>query len=265
MKQTILDYLRNLPDFHIQSPCNGNHTCGKCIVHVVPVLEINEYDQKFLSTEQLEEGFRISCSHEYQKSLKITTPVEKSMTILTSTVFSETILFKQRNEYGIVIDIGTTTVVIKLIKCDGSKEEYTRSFFNPQTSYGNDVISRIKAANEGNLVNLTRLIVDKIELNILALIAENNVDFRLLTDIVITGNTTMIYLLLGKSPEKLGFSPFIIEPFDSYVLSILSIFKNCTMFAGNLLIVPYLSAFIEVTFWGELLHAEWINPIRSTF
>ncbi len=110
---------------------------------------------------------------------------------------------------GLVADIGTTTITVKLIDDNGNvRAEYTD--VNPQRRYGADVLTRIKAANNGKAELLQRLVTDKLADMIKRVMADAETDC---TDyapdrFIIAGNTVMIHLLLGYSCDKLGTYPF---------------------------------------------------------
>ena len=114
--------------------------------------------------------------------------------------------FEQQDGYGIAIDIGTTTIVLALFDLTAGKLITRHSFLNPQRKYGPDVISRIKAANEGHVFDLHKLIIIDVQSGIKSLLASYGINK--LERIIIAGNTTMTYLLLALSCQSLGVYPF---------------------------------------------------------
>ncbi|RLL91509.1 hypothetical protein BG32_11455, partial [Mesotoga sp. HF07.pep.5.2.highcov] len=113
--------------------------------------------------------------------------------------------------FGVAIDIGTTTLAVYLADLKSGEILAVRSAPNPQSSYGQDVISRIdytiKRAEGVDelraavLTTLNKLIDD--------LCRESAVSKERIYDTSIVGNTTMIHILLGISPERIASSPFI--------------------------------------------------------
>jgi uncharacterized 2Fe-2S/4Fe-4S cluster protein (DUF4445 family) len=113
------------------------------------------------------------------------------------------------HQYGIAVDVGTTTVAVQLISLPAAQILATRADYNAQISCGLDVISRIQYAR-----NLTR----REELRIRALSTISNLIRKvahhhgLMTDeiraAVIAGNTTMVHLLLGLNPEYIRLEPY---------------------------------------------------------
>ncbi len=59
---TILDFL-NIHDFHMDAPCGGKGTCGKCKVKVIKGndSELQEPELKFLTKKEIESGYRLAC------------------------------------------------------------------------------------------------------------------------------------------------------------------------------------------------------------
>jgi uncharacterized 2Fe-2S/4Fe-4S cluster protein (DUF4445 family) len=107
--------------------------------------------------------------------------------------------------FGIAIDIGTTTLVFSLVDLFTREVVNTYSMLNSQRQFGADVISRIQYTAEGGLPNLQRCVqTDIIEgvTELTGTIASQ------MWHVVITGNTTMLHLLLGLHCESLGVYPF---------------------------------------------------------
>ena len=150
---------------------------------------------------------------------------------------------KQRNGYGIAIDIGTTTVVIALIDLSDGVPVLRHSFLNPQRALGPDVITRIEAANKGKLETLRESITKSISAGINKILSKHNVKPERVVDISIGCNTVMTYLLLGLPCQSLGAAPF--KPAYSISPSYNSreVFSN-TEVNCDVRIIPWFGAFI---------------------
>lgn len=110
--------------------------------------------------------------------------------------------------YGVAIDIGTTTVVVYLL--DLSRGEIdVASTMNPQAKRGADIISRIDYASNGGLKELQALIIEEINSLIRQLCERQGIESRDIYDITVVGNTTMLHLFLGVSPQYIAVSPYI--------------------------------------------------------
>jgi len=118
---------------------------------------------------------------------------------------------KSDKNYGVAFDIGTTTVVGYLIDLNTGKQLAIASRTNPQTSYGDDVISRIQYANTNRdgIDDLHERIVSCI--NDIIADLENQVDIekKFIYEITTTGNTTMNHFLLKLNPKYLAQSPYV--------------------------------------------------------
>jgi len=111
--------------------------------------------------------------------------------------------------YGIAIDIGTTTVAVQLVFLPLAKVLTTRTDYNDQITCGLDVISRINYAQRPERLRELR---DRIlqTINRLMLQAAESCDVKPeeISTAVISGNTTMMHLLLGLNPEFIRLSPY---------------------------------------------------------
>ncbi len=111
---------------------------------------------------------------------------------------------------GIAFDIGTTTVAGYLMDLETGEELAVSSMLNPQTRYGDDVVSRIDFSSQGDgLRLLQREIVDAINHIITDTTSTASVAPDDLYALVLVGNTTMQHLLLGISPTALAQSPYV--------------------------------------------------------
>lgn len=123
-------------------------------------------------------------------------------------VFLESGNTSQKN-YGVAIDIGTTTVVAHLVDLVTEKTLGMQGSFNKQISYGDDVISRIIFASEKEgLERLHRAVVDNINTLITHLSEEHKVSLNDITAVMCAGNTTMIHLLLNIDPTYIRKEPY---------------------------------------------------------
>lgn len=105
-----------------------------------------------------------------------------------------------------VADVGTTTVAMLLYGADGSVEDRYMAV-NPQTVYGADVISRIRAAQEPRAAQeMHRMIREVLERGLRRFAGKLRPGETL--QLVLAANTTMTYLLMGWDTEELGHAPF---------------------------------------------------------
>lgn len=113
--------------------------------------------------------------------------------------------------FGIAIDIGTTTLVGALVDLNTGADVAVDARLNPQTSYGDDVISRIRKCRDENngLSQLQRVMISALNDMIDTLVLETKIDRHDIYEVVIAGNTTMQQIACGLDPSPLGEMPFV--------------------------------------------------------
>ena len=115
------------------------------------------------------------------------------------------------NNYGLAIDVGTTTVVAQLLHLQSGKVIGGEGTHNLQSNYGEDVITRIAFAcgKEQGLQELHKSIVKNINDLIRSLTDKHHIDPKDITAIVAAGNTTMSHFLLGLMPCSIRLAPYV--------------------------------------------------------
>jgi uncharacterized 2Fe-2S/4Fe-4S cluster protein (DUF4445 family) len=106
--------------------------------------------------------------------------------------------------HGIALDIGTTTVVARLMDLERGRVVAARAFENPQRFAGNNVMSRIQfdADNKGRL--LQRTLLGYLSRAILSM----PIDPATIYEIVVAANPTMRDLFFGLDVSSIGQNPF---------------------------------------------------------
>jgi uncharacterized 2Fe-2S/4Fe-4S cluster protein (DUF4445 family) len=114
------------------------------------------------------------------------------------------------NNYGVAVDVGTTTVVAQLIDLKTGQVMGVEGNHNLQAHYGEDVLSRIAfACGKGSLETLQAAVVKNINMLIRTLAGEKGVATSDISCIVAAGNTTMSHLLLGLIPCSIRDDPYV--------------------------------------------------------
>lgn len=112
--------------------------------------------------------------------------------------------------FGVAVDIGTTTVVAHLVDLNDPKTVGRQATYNSQIQYGEDIISRIiYAGSKEMLARLSACVADDINKLIAGLVASTGVSLNDITYVVCAGNTTMVHLLLGLDPSAIRLEPYI--------------------------------------------------------
>ncbi len=178
--QNLLEVFR-MNGIVIDAPCGGNGTCGKCLVAtdrgIVRACQTKVSGIRFIRTEEYG-GEILTDAGEEGKHM----PGEGT---------------------GAAVDLGTTTVVVKVYDLMSGRELGTRSAMNVLRVYGADVISRIRYCmdHEGGLQEMQ----DRIMTQITDMIREISPD---VSEAVIAGNTVMEHIAAGISPVSISLAPY---------------------------------------------------------
>lgn len=106
--------------------------------------------------------------------------------------------------YGLAMDLGTTTVVLRLLNLETAEVLADASFENPQRFGGSEVMSRIHYDCEHGNHILKKTLTGYLRRAIEAL----PVDLKSIYEIVVVGNSTMRDLFFGLSVYSIGQNPY---------------------------------------------------------
>ena len=106
--------------------------------------------------------------------------------------------------HGLAIDLGTTTVVIRLLNLETGEVLADSSFENPQRFGGSDVMARIQYDTEDRTKTLQRTLTGYLS----RAITEFPADPRSIYEVIIAGNSTMRDLFFRLSVYSIGQSPY---------------------------------------------------------
>ncbi|HUU37149.1 MAG TPA: ASKHA domain-containing protein [Candidatus Desulfaltia sp.] len=112
--------------------------------------------------------------------------------------------------FGLAIDVGTTTLVMELVDVESGKSLDLEAALNSQSERGADVISRITYALAGakNTGELRGLVLETLNQMIRRLLVRNRIPPSSVYEAVVSGNTAMNHLLLGVSLDTLARAPY---------------------------------------------------------
>ena len=110
--------------------------------------------------------------------------------------------------YGLAVDLGSTTVVARLLDCNSGEILKEVSCFNKQIQWGTDILSRIFYCkdNREKLEEVRRATVESICECMDKLDASHSA-----LSMVIAGNTTMIHFLLGMDAFCVFYTPHAVH------------------------------------------------------
>ncbi len=112
-------------------------------------------------------------------------------------------------QFGLAIDVGTTTCVVSLVDLARNHLLGTAADYNGQLARGADIISRINyARTPERLEELRRLVLDALNRLIAGLCGQHGCRPAEVSNVVVAGNTTMTHLLLGLDPQYIRLEPY---------------------------------------------------------
>jgi uncharacterized 2Fe-2S/4Fe-4S cluster protein (DUF4445 family) len=223
----------------IQMPtsCVKQGKCKECLVEITEGMDClsklapQELHLSGKSSISRISNFRLSCRAKIIKDsgvIKCHTMRRGNMRVETKSVNLPGMLFDQKPDpavrregekilldgieidrnagpvYGIALDLGTTTIVLRLIDLESGKIIADSSFENPQRFGGSDVMSRIHfdTTNKGKL--LQRTLVGYL----MHAIEEFPVDPNNIYEMVVAGNSTMRDLFFRLNVYSIGQNPY---------------------------------------------------------
>ncbi|MFH1985156.1 MAG: ASKHA domain-containing protein [Pseudomonadota bacterium] len=110
---------------------------------------------------------------------------------------------------GLAIDVGTTTIVVYLVNMSDGTVIAATAGHNHQADCGDDVINRIICAEKSGVKKLSRMALATINSLIGEALAGVGAAATAVKNVVISGNTTMVHLLLQIEPRNIRREPYI--------------------------------------------------------
>ncbi|MGD0572154.1 MAG: ASKHA domain-containing protein [Sedimentisphaerales bacterium] len=202
---TLLD-AAGLAGIVLNTICGEKGTCGKCAVVLQPAGQTV-----------------LACQYHVTENLTVLVPPDSRFVehkILTDGATRKDVvgadIYKKylsaagnRPILGLAVDIGTTTVVAKLIDMKTGRLLATCATLNPQTKFGDDVISRISYAKTGaKLKELNELIAGRLNDLIDDCCRQANAKNNDIYETCVVGNTTMHHIFLQLPVTQLGEAPY---------------------------------------------------------
>lgn len=283
--------------FHFSMPCSGNHICGLCKLNVTGSLSALTTDEMhFLTQTQLSNHIRLACftkaigdctidldktysfiqnsipdSSAVQLSFSKEVPVPSSGSFSSTTATFVNIPKTATLSYGIAVDIGTTTIASYLYQLpDIGLSRFKKSSLqdpillsaigeiNTQRIHGSDVIARIQYNNNDTTHTLHTLIQAQLECIFSKHISNiNNIDYAQISNLVITGNTTMLHFLMNLDTKNLAAAPFKPTSFfgtHSMACSLFPKLEHATLY-----LPPCIGAFVGADIVCSILASHMIE------
>jgi uncharacterized 2Fe-2S/4Fe-4S cluster protein (DUF4445 family) len=225
---TLFDYAESL-GIYVPTSCLKQGTCKECMVEIVEGME--NLSARSPAENHLQENFRLSCQCRIIKDSgavrchtmrrgemrierrAVLLPVDHQKLDLDPCVVrkGDQILLDgnviDRSDgpiHGLAVDLGTTTVVIRLLNLETGEVVADSSFENPQRFGGSDVMSRIHYDTEHRGKLLQRTLAGYIT----HAIEGFPVNPTSIYEVVIVGNSTMRDLFFRLNVYSIGQNPF---------------------------------------------------------
>ncbi len=186
--------------FAVAQPCGGRGTCGKCAVLslIGAVSPPNSAEQKA--------GTRLACQARLWGDCEAVLPVQAEWRAIQTGETGQALGHPMAGRYGAAVDLGTTTIVARVYDLATGETLGESAMLNPQTAVGADVMARISAALAWSLTKLQTQAQTAVLAAVAAACEKANIPGA--DALVVAGNTAMLYLLTGRSPDTLAVAPF---------------------------------------------------------
>ncbi len=222
-----LSYLLIKEGIDFPLPCGGEGICGKCRVRFLENPPApSDVEKKLLSPRDIQQGVRLACCSVVTQDARVellhgayAVPPE-TLLPLKGLVCSGPP--PRSGSKALALDLGTTTLALSRLDLHGREREEALALPNPQSLWGRDVVSRVKAAMEGNREAMVRafwrIVLPQI---------------RGCSYMVVSGNSVMETLLAGYPLDSLARYPFRApfaggewreEPFPHYLMPLVGCF-----------------------------------------
>jgi uncharacterized 2Fe-2S/4Fe-4S cluster protein (DUF4445 family) len=179
-------------------------------------LPVTEADAATLTPDQLAKGWRLACQARADEPLvlecgqwrmeiladdKMGCPTLSASTAADADRVGTPIA--KKHGLAIAIDLGTTTIAAQLIDAASGDVLGVETLLNPQAAFGSDVMSRVRAALEGqDLTTPIRAALGQL----VARLARGRA--AQVAEVLLVGNTVMHHLFCGLDVEPLAHVPF---------------------------------------------------------
>ena len=222
--QTVLEALIGAGIF-LRTDCGGKGSCGKCRVKILPPLADgaaapDETETKILGPANLAAGLRLACRLKTVGDIYLEIPETSRLSAEVAQKGLPTLIDKfaqmaaprsgRSDSYGLAVDLGTTTIAVYLCSLGTATLTASTSARNPQTLFGDDVMSRISAIrlDPDLLIRQQKMAVRAIEWGINSLCRSTGIDPAAIGTMVVVGNSTMIHIFTGTNPSSIGVFPY---------------------------------------------------------
>ncbi|MGD0208676.1 MAG: ASKHA domain-containing protein [Verrucomicrobiota bacterium] len=225
---SLFDYAESM-GVNVPTSCRKQGKCKECIVEIVAGME--NLSDRVAAEKHLKGNFRLSCSCQIVKdsgvvrchtmrrgemkierhAFELPTGKQKWKLEPAVTRDGDRILLDGQEIdrstgpiHGLAMDLGTTTIVLRLLNLETGEVVADASFENPQRFGGSDVMARIDYDTHDHSKLLQRTLAGYLT----HAIEEFPVDPKSIYEMVVAGNSTMRDLFFRLSVYSIGQSPY---------------------------------------------------------
>jgi uncharacterized 2Fe-2S/4Fe-4S cluster protein (DUF4445 family) len=265
----------------LRADCGGNGRCTKCSVKIIQDFPESQKDLKNIdkSTGIIGTNYRnvLACQETVTKNLvvEIFQAAMLSPDIIQKPQVSQKLisrisgLLKGRDSFSencAAIDLGTTTIAVYICNMEKASVIGSVSLKNPQTLFGQDVMSRITAVSENPMIltRLQQMIVQAVDWGIRQICLIDNLNPKSIRRMSIVGNSVMLHLLLGRNPLSMGTIPYKPEFYKIQKISAGRLGFNFN-YDAELFTLPLISGFLGADIVAASIAADLKNAPFGTF
>ena len=235
----------------LTSPCGGRGICGKCRLTLIEgIVRLNDTGDDVKSGTSFP-----ACRAQALSDITVFLQEEENSGEPLAVIQAG----RKIQRAGIALDIGTTTLQAELICLDTGESLETFSAFNNQRSFGADVMSRISAARNGKLSELSAAINHQIDELLRQYIDKWNI--KTIEQCTVSANTTMLHLFSGVDPSAMGevpFTPAFLE--ERHFTG-----EELSLPVEHITLLPGISAFVGADIVSGLAFIDIMNKKEISF
>ncbi len=235
-------------------PCAGNRTCGKCRVRAQGALSAAEaVEYAMLGEAAIRDGVRLACFASIAGDCTIWSGQHQIATLSWARMPA---VQADGAGCGVAVDIGTTTVVVRLYDCATGELLAETLEGNRQAAFGADVISRIARAGEGDASVIQQTI--RTQLSEMTALCMERAGVDAVSCAVITGNTSMLHFYEGLCADGIAVAPFVAQ-------SLFHADSQYPLLGAKTYLPPCISAYIGADITCAILASGMLEqPERTT-
>lgn len=214
---TSLHAAATMAGVRLDAPCGGIGRCGSCRVRASGGLAPADRTEREALGAAAPPGTRLACKARVQGPAEVVVEVPRtaggvrtqlagigSGHVVEPLAARGIVTGPSLAALGAAVDIGTTTIAVRLHDLTDGLVIGEAAGLNPQVAWGHDVLSRVSRALEGEAGELREAVTREIEKLVAQVIGRPHSATGSLREIFVVGNPAMARLFLGESVASLG-------------------------------------------------------------